>query len=219
MDIISGEQILFIIRRVYGVDWSHVFAGESGLVNRLKGVLDFLQFWHIHILASRLPDFLEALLKQLPHLYVPLVRRYQLLVLALPTQPLHVIYCLRDLLTFEGVELPAMGLKFCIVFQIFCFFLWVLLQLKNDHSSCMVTKRQILATFVEGHLRNYILFLDFLAGTFVPEHLGQFVVSWRAAGFRRHYSFLYEVKFLFGINWVNLIINQIASNKYFIMVT
>ena len=64
-------------------------------------------------------------------------------------EPLHAIDGLGDLLTLEGIKLPAVGLEFCVVLKSFGFFLGVLLELKDDDSSCMVTEGQVLSSFVE----------------------------------------------------------------------
>lgn len=139
MHIISRKQILLIIWRVDGVDWSHVLTRKNGLVNSLECVLNFFQFGQVQILASRFCHLFETLLKQFPDLNVSLIGCYQFLILSLSCQPLHVIYCLSNLLTFERVELSAVGLEFGVIFKIFVFFLCVLLELKYNDSSCMVT--------------------------------------------------------------------------------
>lgn len=53
----------------------------------------------------------------------------------------------------------------------------------------MVTQSEVLSGLVEGNFRNNILFLDFLSGAFVAEHLSEFEVGGGIGGFRRHGSF------------------------------
>ena len=97
VDVVGGEEVLFVVGSADGVDGGHVFAGESGLVDSFEGVLNFFEFWDVHLLASWLAYLLEALLKQLPHLYVPLICCDKLLIFALTCKPLNAIDGFRDL--------------------------------------------------------------------------------------------------------------------------
>jgi hypothetical protein len=51
VDVVGGEEVLFVVGSADGVDGGHVFAGESGLVDGFEGVLNFFEFWDVHLLA------------------------------------------------------------------------------------------------------------------------------------------------------------------------
>lgn len=149
VDVIGGEEKLFVVRSADAVDGSHVFAGEGRLVDGFEGVLHFFKFWHVHLFSRRFAHLFETFFKQFPHFNIPFVCCYQLLVFSLSGKPLHTIDGLGDLLALEGIELPAVGLEFGVVLKSLRFFLGVLLELENDNSSCMVTQSEVLPGLVE----------------------------------------------------------------------
>ena len=52
VDVVCGEEVLFIVRGADGVDGGHMFAGEGGLVDGFEGILNFFEFGNVHLLAS-----------------------------------------------------------------------------------------------------------------------------------------------------------------------
>jgi hypothetical protein len=123
MDVVSGEEELFIVRSADAVDGSHVFAGEGRLIHGFEGVLHFFKFWHVHLFSRRFAHLFETFFKQFPHFNISFVCCYQLLVFSLSSKPLHAVDGLGYLFALEGIELSAVGLKFSIVLKSLRFFL------------------------------------------------------------------------------------------------
>lgn len=173
---------MLVVAGVDGVDAGHVFGGEGGLVDGLECVFYLLEFGHVEVLAAGFGYLLETLLIQFPHLDVSFIGCYQLLVLALCPQPLHICNSLGDLLTFEGVELAAVGLKLSVILDGVLLFRGWLLHFKDNNSACVIAQGEVFAGFVEGYLRDYVFLLDFFTWSLVAEHLCKLIISsvvWR----------------------------------------
>ena len=193
MNIVSRNEVLFVIWSVDGIDCSHVFTWESCLINGLKCILNLLKFGHIQVFSCWLGYFFETFLVKFPYFDISLIWSDEFLVLSLSPEPMHVSDCLRDLLTFKGIKLATVRLKLSIVFNGVLLFSRWFLDLEYDDTSSMISESEIFSSFIKWYFGDDIFLLNFFAWSFIAEHLGKFIISCSAVSFGCHNSFFYLI--------------------------
>lgn len=142
-------------------------------VNSFKG-------WNLQFVSRRFcwfVDSLFSLLIYLPQFYRLGVRCQYFLILVLCIQPTNIRDSLINFLTFKRIELLTVCLKLSIVIVNVLFFLSLLVSLKHDNPTSLITQCKKISSWVKLHYVDDILLLDLLVWSLVSKHLLHFVVG------------------------------------------
>lgn len=140
MNIVSWNQILFVIWIANTINRCHMLAGKSTLVDGLQSVLNLLKLGHVELLSAWFSHLFEGFFKQFPYFYVSLVCGNYFLVFSLSPEPNDILDGFGDLLTFQWIKLPTVRLELCVVLQSLCFFCGILWSFEDDYTTCMIAQ-------------------------------------------------------------------------------